>query len=173
MEKKILIKLQRFFGDAETTIGRFTTPEDTHLSFTIEDEYHKVKQHGDTRIPEGEWELDLVVTPKWSKIMGHPMITILVPGFTSVLIHPLNNEKETEGCVGPNETIGYDPIRKTYVGVSSKTAYAKIYPALSAAIKKAKEEGFKPTIKIECLNWKPYEETGKNHVVVQPPADQP
>lgn len=169
MIKKVILELVHFGGDAETTIGRFLL-EGKHQCFAIEDEFHLKKQYGDTRIPEGEWELDLVVTPKWSTIMGHPMILIKVPNFTATLIHPFNNEKQTEGCVGPAETIGWDFTLNTFMGVSSKIAYGKLYLKVSKLITETKKLGLIPTIVIKSQTWNPYDEDGNPHETVQPPV---
>lgn len=169
MENKIVLWLDRIGGDKETTIGQFLIDE-VHQCFTIEDEFHRVKQMGDTRIWEGEHELKLVNTPKWSKIMGHPMIWIEVKGFVGVLIHPLNTEKDSDACIGPATTIGYDYGINSFRGNDSKVAYSKLYPKVVAAINQAKAEGKKPTILIQSKIWNPYDETGKTHTVVSPPV---
>jgi len=169
MTKKIIVELLRFGGDAETTMGRFVM-EERHQCFSIEDEFHLKKQHGDTRIPEGEWELELVTTPKWSKIMDHPMILIKVPNFTATLIHPFNTENQSEGCVGPAETIGYDFTLKTFRGNQSRIAYDKLYPKLSKLIKETRALGIIPTINIKSQTWNPYDEDGNPHDIIQPPV---
>lgn len=169
MTKKSIVDLLRFGGDAETTMGRFVL-EGKHQCFCIEDEYHAKKQHGDTRIPEGEWELVMVETPKWSKIMGHAMISILVPNYTGVLIHPLNNEKQTEGCLGPAETLGYDAALGSFCGVSSRIAYSKLYVRLTKLIKETRAAGMTPTITIKSQTWNPYDEDGNPNKTVDAPV---
>lgn len=167
MRKKI-VEVQRFTGDAETTIGRFIVDE-KHFCFSLEDEHHSKKQPTDTRIPEGEYPLSFVTTAKWSKIMGHPMIMINeVPGFSSILIHPLNTEDETEGCIGPGEQIGYNHEKNCLSITSSKIAYGRLYKVLSEKMKALFLENKTPTIKIYSVTWNSYDEDGNPFTVVDP-----
>lgn len=169
MEKVVVLNHIRFGGDAETTIGQFLL-DGRHECFTIEDEYHLVKQKADTRIWEGEHELKLVTTPKWSAKLGHPMIWIEVRGFDGILIHPLNTEKDTDGCIGPATAIGYDYSLNTFKGNDSRIAYAQLYPKMVKRIKQVLSEGKIPTIKIESITWNPYDEDGNPNDVVSPPG---
>jgi hypothetical protein len=169
MEKIVIIDLFRIGGDKETTIGQFVI-DGKHECFTIEDEYHKIKQMGDTRIPEGEHELKLVTTPKWSSKMGHPMIWIEVKNYVGVLIHPLNTEKDSDACIGPATTIGYDYSINSFRGNESRVAYAKMYPKVVQKIQEIKKLGKIPAIRIQSLIWNPYDESGKTHTVALPPG---
>lgn len=102
--------------------------------------------------------------------MGHPMIWIEVPGYTGVLIHPLNNERQTEGCLGPAESIGYDFNIKSFSGINSRVAYGRLYNLISERIKKAKEKGEVPYIQILSKQWNPYDEDPETFTVIDPPV---
>lgn len=66
----------------------------------------KLKIHGETAIPTGEYKLNLTtVSPhfknaSWSqKYKGIVPRLVGVPGYNGVLIHPGNTPKDTEGCI--------------------------------------------------------------------------
>lgn len=103
-------EVNRLKNNGDTTIGKMDFVNG--LSFhTLEDEHRTVKVAGETRIPFGVYELAFreELTPltkvyrerhdffKWHLELKN------VPGFTGIYIHPLNNDDQTEGCIG----IGY------------------------------------------------------------------
>lgn len=63
------------------------------------------KIHGQTAIPTGKYQVVLAWSNKFKKQM--PLIT-RVPGYSGVLIHPGNTNKDTLGCVlvGKNDVVG-------------------------------------------------------------------
>jgi hypothetical protein len=72
---------------------------------TLEDEVRTVKVDKETAIPAGRYRMRLT----WSNRFKQPMWLIEdVPGFTGIRIHILNNDDETEGCIGTGEAIGAD-----------------------------------------------------------------
>lgn len=83
----------------------------------IEDEFRKVKVHGETRIPDGIYELKTRVSPKFSKkfkvdsefnlydptkrpeLKDHELIWVTnVPNFNFILHHWGNTDDHTDGC---------------------------------------------------------------------------
>jgi len=156
--------IERFSGDAETTIARWYVNGRLQC-FGLEDEFHKTKIKTDTRIPEGIYELGFHQSPKFSPIYGHPMIHILnVPNYDFILMHPLNDESQTEGCVGPGQYIGHNGQK--HVTINSRVAYLEMYKILAPLIK----SGVKQYVEIKSVIWNPYEENPDliNTVAVPP-----
>ncbi len=118
------------------------------LCYTIEDEYRAVKVRGETRIPEGRYELTLRTVggfhtrylAKYGADWHKGMIYVNnVPNFEYILWHTGNTDESTMGCliVGSNQT---ENITKKdgFVG-SSVVAYKKIYPDIRDAILSGKK----------------------------------
>ena len=152
----------RFAGTQECTISQWLV-NTLHQCFGLEDQYHKIKIKHETRIPEGIYELRFYTSPRFSPIYGHDMIQIInVPGFENIEVHPLNTEKQTDGCVGPGRYIGHDG--KNFVTVDSRTAYMEFYAKLAPLMKKETQY-----VKISSTIWNPYEEDPSLINVTVPP----
>lgn len=129
----------RYFSNATWTIGVMLF-NDRAQCFTLEDAYRPDKIKGQTRIPQGVYELGLkpIGTSKfdnrdWNKppLRYYGMMQVLnVPGFSDILIHPGNTSEDTEGCllVGMAATMG--SIQE------SVKAYMKIYPLIADTLKR-------------------------------------
>lgn len=90
--------------------GESMEPPSKHLSNNMTlDEIKKKKVKGKTAIPCGRYKVTLAVSPKfkdrsWAKPYdGECPLLNNVPGFSGVLLHPLNYGRESEGCIGIGE----------------------------------------------------------------------
>lgn len=129
------IELKRFFSGKNDTMGMLLI-DWMFVCFTLEDEKREVKVPGETRIPEGTYPLTLRFSPSHSPRYGHDMIAVNnVPGFTGILIHKGNTEKDTAGCPLVGNMLQFKPGGNNYLGEST-LAYDRIYPIISEAIKK-------------------------------------
>lgn len=102
---------------------------DRGLTFNMSpDEIKKKKVYGDTAIPKGRYRIDMnTVSPKYSIISkyafcGGRMPRLMnVPGFSGILIHPGNTQKDSLGCILPGTnnvkgmvTSSFDTFKKLY-----------------------------------------------------------
>ena len=131
------------------TVERFTSDDDTTLSlilvdggfvcFGLEDEYQEHKVVGETRIPEGEYNIGIRNVGgfharycKRFQGLHQGMLQVLdVPNFQYVLIHVGNDHTNTEGCLLAG-VLAQSRGGDMSVG-SSVEAYKKLYRAVIEA----------------------------------------
>ena len=113
------------------------------LAYTLEDEYRKEKKWGETRIPDGTYELALRTVggyhEKYSKRFPDIHIGMLhvtnVPGFEYILIHCGNTDEHTAGCLLVGDSQENNQITKDgFIGKSTQ-AYKRIYPKIAEALR--------------------------------------
>ena len=86
---------------ADWMFGDFTTGEDVRC-YTLEDELRQMKVDGETAIPAYRLEIIMENSPKF----GPDTLTLVgVTGFKYIRIHGLNNDDQTEGCIGVGNKI--------------------------------------------------------------------
>ncbi len=111
----IKLLLKRIARKSGYTVGRLSI-DGEYFCDTLEDtdrldegmsldEIKKLKQPGQTAIPEGSYKVIVSVSPKFKRLL--PRLQN-VPGFEGVLIHRGNTAKDTAGCilVGENKKVG-------------------------------------------------------------------
>jgi len=112
------------------------------LAYTLEDEQRSEKIIGETRIPNGTFELGLRKVggyhARYSKRFPHIHIGMLhvldVPGFEYILIHCGNTDEHTAGCLLVGDSQENNQITKDgFIGKSTQ-AYKRIYPRIAEAI---------------------------------------
>ena len=125
------------------------------LAYTLEDEQRNTKVYGETRIPEGVYNLGLRKVggyhAKYSKRFPHIHVGMLhvldVPGFEYILIHCGNTDEHTAGCLLVGDSQENNQITTDgFIGKSTQ-AYKRIYPKIAKAI----ECGEEVTIKYRSL----------------------
>ena len=125
------------------------------LAYTLEDEYRREKVYGETRIPNGTYQLGLRTVggynQKYSKRFSDIHIGMLhvldVPGFEYILIHCGNTDEHTAGCLLVGDSQENNQIKKDgFIGKSSQ-AYKRIYPRIASAL----ERGEKVTITYKTI----------------------
>lgn len=127
------LKLLRFHDSKDDTLGLLFI-NGLFAAFIIEDEGRAAKVAGETRIPAGTYKLGLRYHGKHYERFKHPIIEAIgVPGFTDILIHPGNTEKDTEGCLLPGNSATFNPVGNSRVG-ESVAAYNRIHTPIVAAI---------------------------------------
>jgi len=112
------------------------------LAYTLEDEYREQKEFGETRIPDGKYQLGLRTiggyNQKYSKRFADIHIGMLhvldVPNFEYILIHCGNTDEHTAGCLLVGDSQENNQIKKDgFIGKSTQ-AYKRIYPRIAEAI---------------------------------------
>lgn len=134
----MLLTLRRVFDTREHTVGLLQTG--SHVFTTLEDAFNFPKVPGKTRIPAGEYPIDLRRTSpmasRYRERFGSQHDGMLwlrnVPNFDFVYIHVGNDADDTEGCILIGQTM--DP-KDGYVGESVK-AYKELFPLVMAALER-------------------------------------
>ena len=142
------IKNKRRFLGPKYTIGSLfindkffcDTLEDPDRGLTSdmsEKDILKIKVKGDTCIPYGTYAISLdIVSPKYSNLSRYKYAAISkgkmprllnVKGFSGVLIHAGNTQKDTEGCI----LVGYNKVKGKVI--ESQATWTKLYKLMLEA----------------------------------------
>ncbi len=136
----ITLTVQRIVGTKDSTLGVLYVGKRAKC-FTMEDEWRFPKIKGETRIPAGTYKLRLHDSPRfgarYEAKTGHRHLLLLedVPGFTGILIHVGNTEKDTDGCILVGEAA---TVRDESIG-SSWAAYKRVIVPIIRKMKGGKE----------------------------------
>ena len=142
-EQQIMeIKLKRIADNGDASISLFYI-DDEFQCFVIEDEHRTKKVYGETRIPEGIYNMDLRreggfharYSKKFSDHKGmlclynKPNWTLENAGmsFQYILIHTGNTDEHTSGCLSVGDTQQDLDVNFNGMVGSSKNAYVKLY----------------------------------------------
>lgn len=136
----IELVLQRKKSNAHETWGELRHAGKL-LCYTLEDEKRAVKVWGETRIPAGKYDILLRTwgghdTRYSKKFAFHKGMLQLknVPGFTAILIHIGNTEKDTAGCILVGSKVNTQNGRFSLL--RSTDAYTTIYPNIANALER-------------------------------------
>lgn len=130
----MIITVQREIVTTISTIGRLVVQGKE--CFTLEDPIRKIKVHGKTAIPAGQYVLKLRTEGgmdlRYAARFGNWHRGMLwlqdVPNFEYVYLHIGNSPEDTEGCILVGSTQSRD-----FIG-GSEAAYREIYPVIADAI---------------------------------------
>lgn len=144
MTMKLLLK--RIYSNDQYTIGRLyvdgvyicDTLEDCDRgldSSMTEDEILSKKVYGETAIPTGTYKIDMkTVSPKYQNVAiyknacaGKVPRIIGVKGFSGILIHIGNTNKDTKGCI----LVGKNTIKGEVT--ESRNTWLKVYYQMQLA----------------------------------------
>ena len=130
----------RYSDNGESTLG-LLFDDYKFLCYTLEDEKREVKKAGDTRIPEGTYQVGINeahtgMTEKyrakpWAEKIGFDFHLHIknVPNFTGVYIHVGNDDDDTEGCILVADTANNNQQHEGFIG-QSVAAYCRLYLAV-------------------------------------------
>lgn len=126
------IVVDRFLSDAETTLSKILV-DGSFACFGLEDEFREQKVAKETRIPAGTYSIELqtegTLHQKYSQRFADIHRGMLhlrdVPGFTGIMIHVGNTEKDTEGCLLVGSQAITEPGQMSVT--QSVAAYRRLY----------------------------------------------
>ncbi len=90
------------------------------------------KVYGNTAIPAGCYRIIMIYSPTFNRLMPYLQD---VPGFTGVMIHPLNDVSQTKACIG----VGENSIRGKLV---NSRAWSDVINAKLIEAEKREEENW-------------------------------
>lgn len=133
------LHLLRYSDDGDSTQGLLFV-DGVFQCYTLEDEERSIKVKGETRIPEGTYEVKQrkVISGLTQKYRDkYPWFDFHfelqdVPNFKYVYIHIGNYDDHTDGCILVGD-IGYNnKVQEGAIG-SSRNAYKRLYRKLKQA----------------------------------------
>jgi hypothetical protein len=104
---EINLELLRYSDANECTLGLLFV-NGVFFTYILEDKYREKKVRGETRIPEGTYEIGLMkeLTPltkryreRYPSFFEWHLHVRNVPNYEGIYIHPGNNKDHTDGCL--------------------------------------------------------------------------
>ena len=137
------LELYRYSSEKDSTLGILMLVDDEtdkkdFLCFTLEDEKREVKVYGETRIPEGTYQIKYrkeggynnKYTKRFPNIHRGMLHITDVPNFEYILIHCGNDTSHTHGCLLVGDVISQNISKEPFLGQSTD-CYKRIYPILA------------------------------------------
>jgi hypothetical protein len=139
------LRVLRFSSQEDSTSGLLFLEDEFGLNFlcyTLEDERRALKVKGETRVPQGTYEIKLRTEggfhERYKKRFGtlhKGMLHVInVPNFEYILIHTGNTDEHTAGCLLVGDSQENNVIIKDGFIGKSTNAYKRIYKDISKAI---------------------------------------
>jgi len=134
------LKVLRYSDNGSDTLGLLFV-DGQFNSYTLEDEHRDEKVRGDTRIPEGRYQIVFRkeggfhsrYANKYGSFHKGMLHIINVPNFEYILIHTGNHEGHTAGCLLVGDSANDNSREKGFIG-SSVQAYKEFYPKVAEAL---------------------------------------
>ncbi len=132
----------RFSDDGDSTLGLLFI-DGAFECFTIEDEERKIKVSGETRIPEGSYQIKFreVLSPltqtyrrRYPSWFTYHLELQDVPDFQHVYMHVGNKESHSDGCLLVGEVASANTGFSEGEVYRSRIAFERIYGIVSDAL---------------------------------------
>jgi len=131
------LKLIRLQENKDATLGVLYNGMN-FVCYTLEDEYRQEKIRGETRIPDGEYEIKFrtVLSPKTERYRKRfPWFTWHlelkdVPNFKYVYLHIGNSDDDSDGCI----LLGDSADSNTFKIWNSSNAFETFYKVVSSKL---------------------------------------
>ena len=149
------LELYRYSSEKYSTLGILMLVDDEtdkkdFLCFTLEDEKRETKVYGETRIPEGTYQIEYrkeggyhnKYTKRFPNIHRGMLHITNVPNFEYILIHCGNTTEHTHGCLLVGDVISQNVSKEPFLGQSSN-CYKRIYPIIADVLDSQKQLSIK------------------------------
>ena len=149
------LELYRYSSEKDSTLGILMLVDDEtdkkdFLCFTLEDEKRETKVYGETRIPEGTYQIEYrkeggyhnKYTKRFPNIHRGMLHITNVPNFEYILIHCGNTTEHTHGCLLVGDVISQNVSKEPFLGQSSN-CYKRIYPIIADVLDSQKQLSIK------------------------------
>ncbi len=149
------LELYRYSSQKDSTLGLlFLVNDETNhkdfLCFSLEDEKRETKVYGETRIPEGTYQIKYRKEGgyhnKYSKRfpdIHRGMLQLMdVPFFEYILLHCGNSDDDTDGCLLVGNVISQNITKDGFLGQSTD-CYKRIYPIICDILDSQKQLSIK------------------------------
>jgi len=149
------LELYRYSSEKDSTLGILMLVDDEtdkkdFLCFTLEDEKRETKVYGETRIPEGTYQIEYrkeggyhnKYTKRFPNIHRGMLHITNVTNFEYILIHCGNDTSHTHGCLLVGDVISQNVSKEPFLGQSSN-CYKRIYPILADILESQKQLSIK------------------------------
>ena len=149
------LELYRYSSEKDSTLGILMLVDDEtdkkdFLCFTLEDEKRETKVYGETRIPEGTYQIEYrkeggyhnKYTKRFPNIHRGMLHITNVPNFEYILIHCGNDTSHTHGCLLVGDVISQNVSKEPFLGQSSN-CYKRIYRILADILESQKQLSIK------------------------------
>ena len=110
--------------------------------FILEDGYREQKVYGQTRIPDGTYQIKKrtmgTFFDRYHRQYGHEFVPhiVMVPNFEYILMHPGNTPKDTKGCLLVGDSVErLDDGSFRVVSGRSTPAYRRLYAVLQSTFR--------------------------------------
>jgi len=136
------LQLARYSDNHESTLGLLFA-DWTFFCHILEDEYRESKVPGETRIPNGIYELELrrVLSPMTERYRGrfdwftwHIQI-MGVPTHDYCYLHIGNTDDDTDGCPLTGDSVNNNQVEDGLISQSTRSfrrLYERLYPQMDA-----------------------------------------
>lgn len=98
------------------------------------EQIQKIKVYGETAIPVGKYKIDMdTVSPRfkdksWAKVCNGKLPRLIdVPGYSGVLVHVGNSDKDSSGCI----LVGQNKVKGQVI--NSTVTFTELYKLMKAA----------------------------------------
>jgi len=142
----MFLEILRYSDNGDDTIGLLFI-DGVFQAHTVEDEYRNVKVAGETRIPEGIYNIefreeDSPSTKRYREdypdFFDYHLQIVGVPNFSYIYLHHGNTDEDTAGCILLNDSINNNQIQPAKGGYS-RQSFARIYKKVWKALKSGDE----------------------------------
>lgn len=146
----------RYSDNGDDSLGLLFV-DGVFFCYTMEDEHRNEKKYGETRIPDGTYDIGyrkvggfhMRYSKRFPKLHQGMLQIKDVPNFEFILIHIGNRDEDTAGCLLVGDGANNNQIDRGMVSHSTD-AYVRLYPVICEAL----DAGWQVTIELTDMGLK-------------------